>query len=606
MPGTLSKLSQARVWVYVVIDERDGTVVYVGQTEDIGRRWKEHERWSSKCALLRKWMRKREDSVLDGVLSDMWTFKLVDELPEGCLWQHRFLMEAHFISKYQTLHDFEHNPNGCNQKHADYVADHDPNEVAELLEGGYTFPDAVSVEPVPADECEERGCACAVLALQEKMGKGAVRKLDEIVDDVRVRVLGPAAQRQLLQHVADVRDGYKAQPAWNVVTCTELVAELNGITTEFPNISSTARLKIRDFVTKLHPDKSRTEVNAGVAYHLLGLIWEFVAHCMEAELDASNEDIQFFFALRAHLVRTGGKMPVKAGDEKELNLAWQRWSGHRKRPLRSDAKLVLRHFEQYKSIAAHVFAGKNFFDADASVSSLRKLLVQGYRYRPLEGRHELQLSTAAGHKAEYLCLHTILNQGQYPDHVESLLSSPEGQLTEVRIRLFRERIAKTAESVAARKRLHNQRDVARVHALQDALGGRRTRSEGARQRAAREHRAILEKARSTGPVPFIESRTERAALAAKLKHNVTAKGHVQLFMLLQDGHTIVTVSHKGEKGTTLNPLKDPSGAEDGAGPSEEPSVESDSEHDDASSDEELDPPAKRPRPEWHPSSDEED
>ena len=98
--------SKTLVWIYIVIDKRTGKVRYVGQTESIEGRWRNHAKKSSKCVRMRNEIR--------SVGSDMFEVRIVDDYAGGIPKSVAHLHEQYYMDHYCTIFNSQTAKHGLN------------------------------------------------------------------------------------------------------------------------------------------------------------------------------------------------------------------------------------------------------------------------------------------------------------------------------------------------------------------------------------------------------------------------------------------------------------------------------------------------------------
>lgn len=101
-----------KVWIYTVIDKRSGVVRYVGQTDNLKRRWKQHISKDSDCARLR--------DEIQAVGFQMFKIEIVEEVACGIPKSVAHLYEAYYMEHYNTIFNRNFAPHGLNIGVADH------------------------------------------------------------------------------------------------------------------------------------------------------------------------------------------------------------------------------------------------------------------------------------------------------------------------------------------------------------------------------------------------------------------------------------------------------------------------------------------------------
>lgn len=130
-----------RTWIYEIIDPHTNRPIYVGRTNDVARRGAEHDRKGS--PLLKEYHRLNNIRLRDCV-------RVVPKLPNGVPASRSAEFEAYFIVQRDTLYHPTRRPDGCNQKHGDFVVALDYKAIEAEIATGFEWPE------VPVDVVESR------------------------------------------------------------------------------------------------------------------------------------------------------------------------------------------------------------------------------------------------------------------------------------------------------------------------------------------------------------------------------------------------------------------------------------------------------------------
>ena len=460
----VAKIMEARTWIYVVVDRLDNDkVVYVGQTEDRRRRWQEHERVSSKCKLLRKWMEERTP--------DSWDFRIVGQLPEGCAPQHANLMEAYFIAHYRTFNNMLFNDDGCNGTAGNNVAEHDPKEAERLLKDGYEFPDTIHIEPISEENMRDSFAVSAAQNLTHVTtitpGQPPPSSLVDVCNDLRVRVVEPAARTSFYDQLVLMRDRYAKTPTHSRFGAAEVCAELTALEKNCPASIRKDYLDVdfRHYKAALHPDKKPPSVVAPAAYHIYGHLVERVGQWLEDHMDVhNNETLQFFVQLREWSAHNPGRAPSMKHpaheEERDLANGLSRWKNFDLRPWLNKVRFLFRHFDAAHPIMKTYIASTLLaVDATAQlVGNLRKLLTTGWYFSSVDGRSSSRqyLTRTCVHSAEWSILVRHLTNGEHPTIGAVLYGAPKGTMTQERCDAFAARHAKALLANAPKREEYNR------------------------------------------------------------------------------------------------------------------------------------------------------
>jgi hypothetical protein len=138
-----------RCWIYVIIDRRRNVIIYVGQSVDCDRRWKQHVRHAiaedSETGLADFLAREQTTTA-------MLELKLVEGLPNGVAWKDADRFEAYFISKHKTVYDMHTNTRVCNKTNGNGAGKVDPVAIETELRRGYVWPEEAASPPPPSSQ----------------------------------------------------------------------------------------------------------------------------------------------------------------------------------------------------------------------------------------------------------------------------------------------------------------------------------------------------------------------------------------------------------------------------------------------------------------------
>jgi len=130
------------VYIYKVIDRRTNRVIYVGQSVDVSRRWKQHAMASSKCPYLQEQMQKAPD---------MLKYQIVNRLPRGVPKCRADEFEAYYVFFYNTVYHPTHRPDGCNAQLPPHSQKMNYEAVRAELKKGFEWPEVEANEAVPLE-----------------------------------------------------------------------------------------------------------------------------------------------------------------------------------------------------------------------------------------------------------------------------------------------------------------------------------------------------------------------------------------------------------------------------------------------------------------------
>ena len=452
----VAKIVQARSWIYVVVDRKTDTVVYVGRTIDTSRRWKQHEQTSSKCKLLRKWM--------DGRAPDTWEFRVVEELPGGCAPQHAKMMESYFIAKFSTVNNMLFNEQGCNGTAGDSVAEHDPVEVERLLKNGYTFPESFHVEPIAKENMYDSFRVSAVAELVQVTTLEAEQPVVSILvverDELLARVVKPVAEQSFYHQLVATRDKYHDMPAFRSIAADDLLKELDNIESFLPPwMANDLKHNFKFHKPDLHVDSRRApNLMAIKAYYIFGHITECVGQWLEEHMDTSSGTMQLFLEIREYVASNDTfSNNSKDPTERRLYALLSQWKNTHNRPLLNEVRFLMRHVNaEQKVMKSFVLATETAAEfTDRVLRSLRHLLVNGWYISKGDGSGHAQMLTLKHHKKEFLMLTSHLMGKQ--TKLGQVLWDTEGTMTQERCDRFRKMHELNAANAEAKKIEDNKR-----------------------------------------------------------------------------------------------------------------------------------------------------
>jgi hypothetical protein len=311
--------------IYMIKDRGAGKVVYIGQTLDSTRRWKEHGRKAEASAdcRLKDYLQKKQRCIKD------LEFKHVPELPNGVAHMHANAFEAYCISRYGTLFDMITNPDGCNLTAGNHAYKVDKDEIERQLAEGYEWP-----EPAKAQ----------VAALQAASAKLKDARLQEaVLSDLDVRantdpehpieglaealgearlILGRMEGDGLYEHVRDaLLPKYEAMPPHTEVPRSDVVAALNSVSDRAREADAELAKAIRWHAKALLLDHWRdVPLTANEAALMLRVVLGLVGRFAETKLDLTSTNMQHWVAIRTWSADHGGKVPSQGATRRPLRL----------------------------------------------------------------------------------------------------------------------------------------------------------------------------------------------------------------------------------------------------------------------------------------------
>lgn len=313
----------AQTWIYLIIDRATSKVIYVGQTLDSSRRWKEHERkvGAETDSRLKDYLEKKQRGI------NLLDFRHVAELPNGVAHKDADAFEAYYISEYKTQFDMIANPDGCNLTAGNRAYKVDPAEIRAKLEKGYEWP-----EPAQAR-------VAALQAVSDKL-KDA-RFLEAVLDDIDTRantdpekpieglaealgearlVLGRMEGDGLYEYVRDILlPPYEAMPAYEEVARSTVVGELNSVSDRAKEADEELGKAIKWEGKALLLDHWReVPMTANEAALKMRIVLAVVGRFAEKKLDPSSTNIQNWVTLRKWSTEHGGKAPSGSAKKRPL------------------------------------------------------------------------------------------------------------------------------------------------------------------------------------------------------------------------------------------------------------------------------------------------
>lgn len=384
----------ARCWLYIVTDRATGRVIYVGQTLDTGRRWKQHESKHSKCALMRKYVERKQAS------GERLKFEIEPRLPNGVPFHRSDEFEAVLMVHYKTIFDPDTRPDGCNQNHAAHVADVDFAAVRAELDAGYEWPVKEAQPDALAKACAEEAMLGDLVdavgdllpELQTQLATATSRRKAE-----ERRSMGPLAFAEAL--AAD----YEGMSRYAPVDRAEVAKDLNALRDrlneeELVDREMIALVNAKSLFAK---DEGRTwQMSAAVAAHGMRELAEALWTRDEAALE-ETKIVMRVRRLRKWTSENGNRKPNAHArirkynpgtPEEEVLGSWlQNWKHRGCKSQRHACDLIMHHVSWWKEFC-------EFNKEETNVAALARLndfLRAGYamkaerKEQPFEGMKEM-------------------------------------------------------------------------------------------------------------------------------------------------------------------------------------------------------------------------
>lgn len=350
-----------RTWIYMVIDKATNKIIYVGQTIDESRRWKQHA--AKEETGLQEYLKRHETTF------DRLEIRIVKELPDGCARRDANKFEAYFISKYKTMYDMLHNRDAANDNNGNYARKVDPDAVAAEIEKGYMWPPdhTAMLKKIADDSPELRAATGMVEILKTIQCENA--EIKEEVQTALVKALDTKSKHEKGPYglAVEAYDEYAAMPAFKQISRAHLTCNLNTIKDVAPSDRELQKEYFR-WIMLYHQDKKTTDgstfapIGVGEAKHVMGLVKEWLGQHAEEQLDLTTSTAQRCLKLRDWSAAHDGAKPssmakqtakAATGDltsaqnaEEEASLGkWMHdWKGKYGKPHSSTARVLLRHF----------------------------------------------------------------------------------------------------------------------------------------------------------------------------------------------------------------------------------------------------------------------
>ena len=299
------------VYIYIVTDKRTNRVIYVGQSVDVSRRWKQHAKATTKCSKLKQ-------RIAEG--ADMLEFGVVSELPRGVPSNRADEFETYFMDLYDTIHHSSRRPDGCNLHKPPNSADVDHEALRAELEKGFEWPDAEVNEAVPDD--------VAQAAAQEAMLADLVSIAEDEVPESLSKALTVATMERMqlerqcmgaLEFAKDLRDEY-ADNYDDAINRNDFAVHLNLLNEKITDDGEDEVISgVVNAVLLAAKPQRNVEMSSKAAAMFLGGIYEMLYARDDARRLAKLE-----WTLRTNNMGPGGKKddPVV----KDHILAVRKWS----------------------------------------------------------------------------------------------------------------------------------------------------------------------------------------------------------------------------------------------------------------------------------------
>ena len=343
-----------RVWIYYVVDRCTGKIIYVGQTNNLKRRWKEHERKNRTS--IQEYAKRHERTF------DMFDFRIVKALPMGCAQVDANRMEAYFIAEFETLYSSKNNTHVANKTAGNHATSYDHAEVKAELEKGYEWPEG----------CEAQVAAMAAEPKDLEQARATLAILQSIAED------NPELESQILpilakteQTLQDLQTGpydrakeayetYCEMPPHEPVSRDDLMATLNSIKDLTPDDQAVQQRWRKVWAPLMNSDSNKTTVSVGEARGFMLMVTAWLGDHAETKLALTTNTAKRCLEMRSWLAaqNNDGKPPsneakarltamanVEAATQEASLGVWMRhWKGKSGKPESSTVRVLLRHW----------------------------------------------------------------------------------------------------------------------------------------------------------------------------------------------------------------------------------------------------------------------
>lgn len=311
--------------IYMIKDRGAGKVIYIGQTLDSTRRWKEHGRKAEASAdcRLKDYLEKKQRCIKD------LEFKHVPELPNGVAHMHANAFEAYCISRYGTLFDMITNPDGCNLTAGNHAYKVDKEQIERQLAEGYEWPEPAKaqVAALQAASAKLKDARLQEAVLSDLAARAdtdperPIEGLAEALDEARL-ILGRMEGDGLYEHVRDsLLPKYEAMPPHEEVPRSDVVAALNSVSDRAKEADAELAKAIRWHAKALLLDHWRdVPLTANEVVHMLHVVLGLVGRFAETKLDLTSTNMRNWVAIRTWSADHGGKTPSAKATARTLAL----------------------------------------------------------------------------------------------------------------------------------------------------------------------------------------------------------------------------------------------------------------------------------------------
>ena len=319
--------------IYMLVDRGTGKVIYIGQSIDTSRRWKEHARRAQAEAdnRLKRYLKQKQRGI------DLIEIRRVPELPHGVANQDADAFEAYFISIYGTAHDCCTNPDGCNMNGGNKADTVDVADIKRQLAEGYEWPEPAKAQAAARQaasvELQAARFQEAVLAdLDARANDDPEHPIEGLADalsEARL-VLGRMQGDGLYEHVRDVvLPAYENLQPFVNISRDGLAAELNHIKDRAKEADERLAKEIVCELAALrhvHPKKPQTDTEPKVEFpytakeatHKLRVVLGLVGRSAEDRLDLSPPMLQKWVRIRTWSADHGGQVPAGGASGRKL------------------------------------------------------------------------------------------------------------------------------------------------------------------------------------------------------------------------------------------------------------------------------------------------
>jgi hypothetical protein len=343
-----------RVWIYYVVDRCTGKIIYVGQTNNLKRRWQEHER--DKRTAIQEYAKRKQRTF------DMLDFRIVKKLPMGCARVDANRLEAYFIAEFKTHYSSKNNTDVANKNAGNDATSYDHAEVTAELERGYEWPKG----------CEAQVAAIAAEPKDLEQARANLAILQSIAED------NPELQSQILPILAEVegtlqtlqtgpydraKEAYEAyceKPPHELVPRDDLMATVNSIKDLTPDDPAVQHRWRKVWTPLMNSDSNKTTISAAEAMFIMGAVMTWLGDHAETKLTLTTKTAKRCLALREWMAAqdNDGKPPsamaktrpsalanVEAAAEEASLGGWMNdWKCKYGKPEAGTVRVLLRHW----------------------------------------------------------------------------------------------------------------------------------------------------------------------------------------------------------------------------------------------------------------------